>query len=107
MDDIRYHQCKHCDHFVEPNDCLNDGFGEKIKEGETAVYFRDEHGEFGVAKFIHLDDGDQEYDHDAEPGEEHTGREWKLLRPDLFTKHPDGAIGPNSSYHNRRGKKDD
>jgi hypothetical protein len=30
--------------------------------------------------------------------------QWKALRPDLFHKHEDGKIGPNSSHHDQRGK---
>ncbi len=77
-----YEQCALCDHFIEPDaeDCL----------------------------FRHLDDGEQTYDHDAEPsGEAHTFSQWMDQRPDLFVLHSDGRIGPNSNLHgNRRGKID-
>jgi hypothetical protein len=58
--------------------------------------------------FRHLDDGEQNYVHDAEPsGEAHSFVEWMDLRPDLFVLHSDGRIGPNSALHgNRRGKID-
>ncbi len=84
MNSIIYTLCKHCDHFVEPNE-----------EHET-------HPEY--AAFYHLEDGEQEFDHDAEPGESHTIDEWNELRPDLFQEHPDGKIGPNSVFHSQRGK---
>jgi len=78
-----YTLCKHCDHFVDPNDC----------------------DEPGVARYVHLEDGEQEFDHDAEPSNLfHVLDDWKRLRPDLFQEHPDGKIGPNSSHHSRRGK---
>lgn len=84
MDNIPYTLCKHCDHFVDENYPLEEG----------------------LAKFIHLEDGEQEFDHDAEPGETKLGEEWKHERPDLFIEHLDGAIGPNSFFHSRRGKDD-
>jgi len=85
MDDVMYVLCKHCDHFVEEN----------IRAGDLSL-----------AKYIHLEDGEQEFDHDAEPLGEATLADWRRRRPDLFTTHPDGKIGPNSSYHSRRGKLD-
>ncbi len=78
-----YTICKHCDHFVERNT--------RPFEPDTALY-------------CHLDNGEQEYDHDAEPGETHTKEEWLTLRSDLFVRHPDGKYGPNSNYHSQRGK---
>ena len=78
-----YTLCVGCDHFVDPND------------------------EPGCAPFVHLEDGEQEFDHDAEPSNQvHTLEEWRKLRPDLFVKHEDGKIGPNSLHHSRRGKLD-
>lgn len=71
--------CQHCDHFVEPN-----------PDAETDA---------SLAKFLHMDDGDQEYDHDAEPSTD-------TDRPDLLRLYPDGKIGPNSMFHSRRGKRD-
>lgn len=80
-----YTQCLHCDHFVDTNDCHRPGDD--------------------LAHFEHLEDGEQEFTHDALPGPaSHSLADWQRLRPDLFTEHPDGAIGPNSSYHNQRGK---
>lgn len=64
------------------------------------------HCDHFVEETTHMDDGEQEYDHDPCPGESHTLDKWKELRPDLFAKHADGKIGPNSRYHNRRGKID-
>lgn len=71
-----YTICDKCDHFVD----------------------KDEEG------FIHLEDGEQEFDHDAVPKESATLQEWQNNRPDLFLEHPDGKIGPNSLYHSRNGK---
>lgn len=85
LDDMvttKYTQCKHCDHFVDDN----------TAQGE------------GIAANVHLEDGEQEFDHDAEPGETKTMAEWQAERPDLFKMHPDGKIGPNSIYHSQRGK---
>ena len=76
------HLCQHCDHFVEENIGI----------------------EPGQAPFMHLDNGGQEYDHDATPGEHHRMKEWRELRPDLFIEHADGEIGPNSKFHGQRGK---
>ena len=79
-----YNLCKHCDHFVEEN-------------GPTKPHFGSYH--------LHLEDGEQEFDHDAEPSDQaHTLDEWQELRPDLFHEHEDGKIGPNSSHHDDRGK---
>lgn len=77
-----YNKCAHCDHFIEPHEA----------DGE----------------YRHLDDGEQNYDHDAEPaGESHTVAEWMEQRPDLFVLHSDGKVGPNSSLHgDRHGKID-
>lgn len=81
MDNQTYTLCQHCDHFVDEND------------GSASGY-------------LHLEDGEQEFDHDAEPGETKTKQEWKKARPDLYQQHSDGKIGPNSFYHSRRGKVD-
>jgi len=83
MDNTQYSLCKHCDHFVDENYPLEEG----------------------LAQFIHLEDGQQEFDHDAEPGETKSGDEWGKQRPDLFKEHAD-AVGPNSFFHDRRGKVD-
>lgn len=80
---MKYVQCKHCDHFIEENEA---------------------NGVPGLAPYIHNDDGEQEYDHDAEPGERKTMTQWQKDRPDLFKEHPDGAIGPNSAFYSQRGK---
>jgi len=82
-----YVLCKHCDHFVDENYDSNE---------ETP----------DIADYIHLEDGEQEFDHDATPSDQsHPLDEWKRLRPDLFKEHEDGAIGPNSKHHNQRGKR--
>jgi hypothetical protein len=83
-----YTLCTKCDHFVDENEAALE------YEGNQATH-------------IHLEDGMQEFDHDAEPSTaRHTLDKWKELRPDLFHEYPDGAIGPNSTYHDRRGKDD-
>jgi hypothetical protein len=79
-DNVEYTLCKRCDHFVDPDDSPKSGF-------------------------VHLEDGEQEFDHDPEPSDQtHTLAQWRVLRPDLFVTHLDGAIGPNSTHHSRRGK---
>lgn len=88
-----YHLCKHCDHFVEPN--------EQDRESYSDTQDRES---YSIAAYDHLEDGEQEFDHDAEPGDAHTLEEWYGIRPDLFKPYPDGKIGPNSSYHSQRGK---
>lgn len=56
----------------------------------------------------HMEDGEQEFDHNPEPdGPALPLAEWKVNRPDLFVMHPDGKIGPNSIHHSRRGKIDE
>jgi len=87
FDNYVYEMCQHCDHFVERNDCKCQGMK--------------------LSKFVHLDDGSQEFDHDAAHGIRHKLRVWKRLRPDLFKHHRDGKIGPNSIHHSRRGKNDE
>lgn len=83
LDSLSYQLCSRCDHFVDRND-------------DTIL---------GLAEYLHLENGEQEFDHEAEPnGEVCTLAEWKALRPDLFVLHPDGAVGPNSSHHGFRGK---
>lgn len=70
-----YTMCQHCDHFVDEEDPV-----------------------------VHLDDGEKEHDHNAEPGKTRTMHEWQQARPDLFIKHADGKIGPNSVHHFDRNK---
>ena len=89
MNKTKYRLCKHCDHFVDEN---------------TGIEPRNIHK---VTKYIHLEDGEQEFDHDAEPQEKDGERlsYWRANRPELFLAHPDGKIGPNSIHHNnQRGK---
>lgn len=76
--------CKHCDHFVDDNDLPSDLSGAELER---------------FARFIHLNSGEKDHDHEAEPGARmQTLREWKQERPDLFVRFPDGKIGPNSEY---------
>lgn len=79
LDHIIYTQCAKCDHFIEINDDDND------------------FPMLPVASYIHLDDGEKEHDHDAEPGSfSATLALWKHYRPDLFEADPTtGKIGPN------------
>lgn len=93
--------CKHCDHFVEENYFGND----KVVIVDATTVEVEGYSNGKLARYIHLEDGEQEFDHNAEPGEVRTGLEWERFRPDLFTKYPDGKIGPNSPFHSRRGKK--
>jgi hypothetical protein len=81
-----YTLCKYCDHFVDENDA-----------GSIAD---------GCVPFLHLEDGEQEFDHAAQPQGQAPLAEWMRRRPDLFHEHPDGKIGPNSAHHSRRGKID-
>ena len=84
-DGVEYELCARCHHFVD---------------------FAEETTERGVrAGYVHLDDGEQDYDHAAEPsGVRKALREWKKERPELFRRYPDGRIGPNSVYHEQPGK---
>lgn len=75
---MELYQCKHCSHFVE-----------EVDEGEG---------------WEHLEDGEQLFDHEAEPGSEaKTLDEWMEEHPALFKTFADGKIGPNS-FINTRGK---
>jgi|WetSurMetagenome_2_1015567.scaffolds.fasta_scaffold03898_27 hypothetical protein len=83
MDDYVFTLCEKCDHFVEPNE------EEDIEKWDCAEY-------------IHLDDGEKDHDHDAQPSQYRALlTAWRLSRPDLFLPHSDGKIGPNSRYHHR------
>jgi hypothetical protein len=109
MNNHQYELCKFCDHFVDPNDSLDDDWGEVVSEDATSIQFRDQDGSiFGLAKYIHLEDGNGAFyfDHDATPsGVAKTLEEWGAERPDLFQTYPDGHIGPNSVQHSMRGKR--
>jgi hypothetical protein len=99
-DDAVYMLCRHCDYFVEvnwlpdvPPDQIHDPLNPPANDNDGVVRF---------AKYLHLEDGDQDFDHDAEPSDQtHTGDEWEELRPDLFHEYEDGKIGPNSAFHSR------
>jgi hypothetical protein len=83
MSTARYTICALCDHFVMLND----------DEGVT------------TADFVHLEDGEQGFDHDARPSPAvMTLDGWKAARPDLFITHRDDKVGPNSRFHPRVGK---
>lgn len=73
-----YTQCAHCDHFVEINDDPN---------VDT----------YDLARYLHLDDGEKEHDHNAEPGRlSATLAMWRLFQPSLFEYDPvTDKIGPN------------
>jgi len=80
-----YDLCLHCWHFVDENSAFGDYPG--------------------LARYVHLDDGEKEHDHDAEPtGEPRTLEVWRLTNPSLFRTYADGKIGPNSSHFHARRK---
>lgn len=82
-----YTLCALCDHFIELNESKSQ--------------------DFSPTDYIHLEDGNQDFDHDATPSDQtYFESKWEKIRPDLFTEYPDGAVGPNSSHHDRRGKVD-
>lgn len=99
--------CKHCDHFVEENSIEGMGWTLVGKTPTTITVRIDNEGnEMNLCRYIHLENGEQEFDHNAEPCTvSQSLDEWKVLRPDLFKEHPDAAIGPNSIYHSQRGKR--
>lgn len=77
----KYTKCAKCDHFVESND----------------EYFITAQG---IAKYIHLDNGEKEHDHDASPSSMTYYLEWWQYHfPALFTTYPDEMTGPNSEYY--------
>jgi len=85
MTEPLYDLCKLCWHFVD----YNDSYGDYP----------------GLAEYIHLDDGEKEHDHDAQPtGEPRPLDVWKVTNPSLFTTYADGKIGPNSSDFKPRRK---
>ncbi len=94
--------CKHCDHFVD----VNTPPDSPIVSGTRYTTITTDDGTSNITqcRYIHLEDGEQEFDHDAEPGESHSLKEWHVLRPDLFMMHSDERVGPNSVCHSRRGK---
>ncbi len=92
--------CKHCDHFIGPNMAFDDD--QIVETKDTTIRVKGDSIEY--ARFEHFEDGEQEFDHNPEPGETKTLAEWEAQRPDLFKAHPDGAIGPNSKHHSQRGK---
>jgi hypothetical protein len=69
-----YHKCRWCDHFLEED-----------------AQFR--------GMWHHLHDGDVVPNHSGLPGDRRTLAAWQQLRPDLFARHPDGRVGPNSVQH--------
>ena len=74
----KYTICSLCDHFVEYN----------YVQGP------------GLAKYVHLDNGDKEHDHDAYPSLLTYPLDWwKAARPNLFKTYPDNMVGPNSIYY--------
>jgi hypothetical protein len=75
--------CRDCDHFIEDNGSSP----EDVKR-------------YGLADYVHLDDGEKEHDHDAIPsGISMPIGWWQLLRPDLFEADSAGVIGPNRPDH--------
>lgn len=84
METSTYFLCTQCAHFVEEN------YSALLEP--TA----------GYAEYVHLDDGEPEYDHDAVPGQSDTLAGWRRSRPELFGTYADGKIGPNSAYGPKR-----
>lgn len=80
LETLVYYLCTQCAHFVEVN--------------QSAVL----EPSAGYAEYVHLDDGEPEYDHDAAPGKPDTLAGWRRSRPELFVTYTDGKIGPNSAY---------
>jgi hypothetical protein len=111
-DNQKAEMCKFCDHFITeniieaPSKVLPDGLtlavlqedGTPQTDGEQPVVY---------CRYLHLEDGDQEFDHNATPsGDLRPLEQWQAARPDLFRMYADGSIGPNSIYHSQRGKID-
>ena len=96
--------CKHCDHFVDENDI--DAGGQVIQTYPVSVVVKMPDGNtHQQSRYVHLEDGEQDFDHDPEPSDQvMTQAEWRVARPDLFKQHPDGKVGPNSIHHSQRGK---
>lgn len=76
--------CAKCAHFVEEN--------------YSYLTEKDPRERARLAKFVHLDDGEAEYDHDAVPGRSMSLAAWQKARPELFKTYADGKIGPNSKF---------
>lgn len=88
FESLPYTMCKFCDHFVDSDTTIGETDDESVWD--------------------HLEDGEQEFDHNAEPSSKaYTLAAWRERKPDLFKTYEDGKIGPNSAHHSRRGKKDD
>lgn len=94
-----YTMCKHCNHFVEDNTIIIDDYAKisPVKERhELFVEFKDG---TKMAKYIHLENGEQAFDHDANPGNLTLSLEgWKKEKPLLFKKYKDGEVGANSMH---------
>jgi hypothetical protein len=75
-----------CWHFVAPNDA-------------------DDPPGITRAKYVHLDDGAKDHDHDARPtGYPRTLAWWRAVRPELFTEYGDRKTGPNSALFNPKAE---
>ena len=95
-----YVQCKHCLFFVDQNSVTKGYDGpDTIKMFGTYFEFAD--GET-IARYLHLDDGDTEHDHDAEPGLAMTGEEWHEKHPELFPLPGEDMDDGDSGYQARR-----
>lgn len=95
-----YVQCKHCLFFVDPNSAKEsyDGPG-PIKTFGT--YFEVLPGDT-MARYVHLDYGDTDHDHDAEPGKVMTREEWQEKHPELFPLLGENDDDGDSGYQARR-----
>lgn len=94
-----YEKCAHCWHFIERN-ASNDEFIDYAgtQDQPDNQEFLDYAGA-GWAEYVHLDNGEIEYDHDAAPsGDRRTLEEWKRDQPSLFHVFPDDRVGPNSVH---------
>jgi hypothetical protein len=86
---LPYTICRHCDHFIDSDITIGSSDDEFLWD--------------------HMDDGEQAYDHNAEPSSlrgPYILSEWRNRRPDLFQVYEDGRTGPNSIHHSRKGKID-
>ena len=93
-------QCKHCKFFIEQNFVTEgeDGPG-PIKTFRTYFEFVDGNK---MARYTHLDYGDTDHDHDAEPGIAMTSEEWTVKHPELFPYPGEDADDADSGYQARR-----
>lgn len=74
--------------------CGNENCWHFIEDNSASFY-----PGMNIAEYVHLDDGEKEYDHDAIPsGDIFTLDEWRNRHPFLFKEFPDDKVGPNSAH---------